>query len=151
MLKIWVNGFKEDCIKNPSGYFDVNKEKDWFNNELSKKFIKEIDKSIAVKDEYIESPVFGAISPERLSSGCKCLILLSVLDDCNIYASRMGDNCSKYILELAEIKDITITLHHMMMFPEEMKAIMMDTGKVVNSRGEYVKEYARIKGIIKDI
>ncbi len=151
ILKIWVKGFRDDCIKNPNGYFDVNKEKDWFNDELSKKFIKEIDNSIAVKDEYIESPVFGAISPDRLSSGCKCLILMNILDGCNIYASRMGDNCSKYILELAKEKDITITLHHMMIFPENMEAIMMDSGITVHSRKEYIREYARIKGIIEKV
>lgn len=148
MLRIWVKGFREDCIKNPNGYFDLYKKKEWFNNEYAKRYIKAIDDSIHVKDEYIESPVYGGISPRDLSSGCKCLIMLAVLDDCNVYASRMGDNCAKFIVELAEKKDITITLHHAMNFPDKMHAIMMDTGVIVNSRREFVREYARIKGII---
>lgn len=148
MLKIWVDGFRDDCIKNPNGYFDLYKKKEWFNNKYAKKYIKEIDDSVHVKDEYIESPVYGGISPRDLSSGCKCLIMLAVLDDCNIYASRMGNNCAKFIVELAEEKDITITLHHAMSFPDSIHAIMMDTGVVVNSRKEFVEEYARIKGII---
>lgn len=102
MLRIWIKGFREDCIKNPNGYFDLYKKKEWLNNEYAKKYIKEIDDSVHVKDEYIESPVYGGISPRDLSSGCKCLIMLAVLDGCNVYASRMGDNCAKFILELAE-------------------------------------------------
>lgn len=49
----------ENLIKNVNGYFDSHKKKDWFNNDLVKKVIKDIDNTIAVKDEYMESPVFG--------------------------------------------------------------------------------------------
>lgn len=47
----------ENLIKNVNGYFDSHKKKDWFNNDLVKKVIKDIDDTIAVKDEYMESPV----------------------------------------------------------------------------------------------
>lgn len=57
MLKIWVNGFRKDCIKEPGKHFNVNKEKDWFNRQDIKDVIYEIDKTVAVKDEYLESPV----------------------------------------------------------------------------------------------
>ena len=48
------------------------------------------------------------MAPERLSSGCKCLILLYVNPTCNVYASRCGDNCSGFILDLAEKTDVVL-------------------------------------------
>lgn len=85
MLKVWINGFRDNCIKNPKFYFDMNKEREWFNREDVRAIIKGIDNSIVIGDEAIQSPVFGGISVERLSHGCKATILDCVLDDCNIY------------------------------------------------------------------
>ena len=149
MLKIWVEGFRSDCIKNPNSYFNRNKKKDWFNREDVKKVIKEIDNTIAVKDEYFESPVYGGMSPERLPHGCKCVILLLINPLCNVYASRCGDNCVPGILRLAEKTDVVITLHHIMGFPEDVKAEMMDSGKIVNNREEFLEEYGKLTGIIE--
>ena len=59
MLKIWVKGFREDCIKDPGLYFNYHKDRSWFNRDDVRQVIKEIDDTIAVKDEYLESPVFG--------------------------------------------------------------------------------------------
>lgn len=149
MLKIWVDGFRDDCIKTPGSYFDRNKRKDWFNRKDIKEVIREIDDTIAVKDEYLESPVFGGMSPDRLSQGCKAVILLYVNPLCNVYASRCGDNCVPSILRLAEGTDVVITLHHAMHFPKEgFVAEMMDTGKMVSGRREFFLEYGRIKGIL---
>ena len=63
MLNIWFDGFDKKCIKDPKSYFNLHKKPNWFNNEWVKKVIKEIDNVNAIKDEYMESPVFGAMSP----------------------------------------------------------------------------------------
>ena len=144
MLKIRVNGFEEDCIKDPNTYFDLNKEKEWFNNPRVKEIIKNIDDTVVVKDEYLESPVFGGMSPERLSGGCKTVIMMEVLDDCSMFATKCGDNCAPEILKIAERKDLRITLHHPMRFPKKFDAYMMDTGVYVHSRLEFVEEFYRI-------
>ena len=148
MLKIWVNGFQNDCIKDPNSYFNLHKKKEWFNRPDVKEVIKELDNTIAVKDEYLESPIFGGMSPERLSSSCKTVILMYINPLCNVYASRCGDNCAPAIVRLAEKTDVIITLHHMMVFPEKFEAVMLDTGVVVHSRREFYLEYGRIKGIL---
>lgn len=134
MLKIWVNGFRKDCLRNTSRYFDLHKKPSWFNIPWVKRVIKEIDDVDAIKDEYMESSLFGAISPDRLSSGCKCLILLYENPLCNVYASRAGDNCSDYILELAEKTDVIITLHHFMKFERDFDAELLDINHVVHNR-----------------
>lgn len=150
MLKINVGfDFKEDCITTIDGYFFQYKKKDWFNTEIVKKIIKGIDNTIAVKDEYLESPVFGGMSPERLSTGCKAVILMA-MTDAHIYATRCGDNCVPYILEVAKIKDVEITLHHCMRFPEDgWEALIIETGKIVRSRKEFVHEYYKISSTFK--
>lgn len=148
MLKIWVNGFQKDCIKDPNSYFNLHKKKDWFNRPDVKEIIKELDNTIAVKDEYLESLIFGGMSPERLSSSCKTVILMYINPLCNVYASRCGDNCAPAIVRLAEKTDVIITLHHMMVFPKKFEAVMLDTGVVVHSRREFYLEYGRITGIL---
>ncbi len=141
MLKIWLGDFQKDCVKNPDRYFDMHREKDWFNRTDVKKIIKEIDDVDAIEDEYMVSDIFGAISPESLSTGCKALILMYINPLLNVYASRCGDNCAKAILDLAKKTDVVITLHHMMIFPSDFEAQILDTGKIIHSRKEFAEEF----------
>ena len=72
MLKIHIcEDFPDDCITSIDGYFRRHKKKDWFNRQDVKDIIWGIDKTKAIKDEYMESPVYGAMAPERLSTGCQ--------------------------------------------------------------------------------
>lgn len=145
MLNIILGEFPEDCILNPDLYFSVYKKPDWFNREDVKNIIKTIDNVDAIKDEYMVSPIFGAISPDRLSTGCKNLILLYTNPQNIIYASRAGDNCAPFIVELAKKEDITIVLHHLMEFPEDMTAFIVDTNKRVSNFDEFIDEYIKIR------
>lgn len=144
MLYIQCKGeIPKDCIINVNSYFNRSKKKDWFNRQDVKDVILGIDNSIAVKDEYIESPVFGGMAPERLSGGCKAVILMLVTDK-PIYATKCGDNCIPYIVDIANKKDVHITLHHCMDFPMDLKAIMTDTGEEVDG-WSFVDAYYRIR------
>ena len=110
-----------------------------------KKIIKEIDNTVAVKDEYLESPVFGGISPVQLSTGCKALILAYEVNEV-IYATRMGDNCVPLLLDMAEKKDVHIMLRHCLPMPYgiPLKIMFIDTNKIVTNYDEYVTEYYTI-------
>lgn len=127
------------------GYFNRNKEKKWFNDPYVKKIIKEIDNTVAVKDEYLESPVFGGISPVQLSTGCKALILAYEVNEV-IYATRMGDNCVPLLLDMAEKKDVHIMLRHCLPMPYgiPLKIMFIDTNKIVTNYDDYVTEYYTI-------
>jgi hypothetical protein len=130
-----------DTIINVRDYFNIFKEKEWFNRPTVKRIIKNIDKSDAIQDEYIQSPVLGAIPPQSLSDGCKAVILMEVLEGANIYGTRCGDNCVPDILEIASRKDITITLYHAMKFPDKFDAYLVDLDKYIHSREEFIDEY----------
>ena len=131
--------------KNPDGYFNVHKKPSWFNNREVKRIIKEIDDTEAVQDEFLLSPVYGAIAPERLSTGCKCLILLSINPKCNLYASRMGDNCSDLLLEMAEKTDVIVTFHNLMKFNKNFKAKILDTNEIVETRLELINQFRKVR------
>lgn len=139
--------FPEGCITLIDRYFNRHKKKEWFNREDVKQIIKGIDNTIAVKDEYLESPVYGGMSPDRLSTGCKATILLAVLDNPHIYGTRCGNNCVPYILDIARNKDIAMTLHHCMEFPVSgFEAYIVEKDVIVNTRKDFINEFYSIWG-----
>lgn len=140
MLKVYM-GELENEIYNPSMYFDNQYDDEWITDELSKEMIKDIDKSEVVSSRIIDSPVLGPITPKELSGGVKTLMLLAFDDSGKIFnGSACGDNCAKWILKIAETRDITITLHHGMRFgagPFEIE--ILNNGKIVQNRSEWLE------------
>ena len=127
-------------IYNPPLYFLHQYEDEWITDSLSAKMILDVDKSTVVGPRLIDSPVLGAISPRELSGGVQTLILMAHDDSGSIFnASACGDNCAKWILKIAENKDLTITLHNIMKFDQEPFAIhILNTDQVVHTFREYV-------------
>lgn len=139
MLSIWF-GEKgldlEGRIVHTSDYFDGMYEQSWFQSDLAKEIIKGVDKSNYISGEYIESPVFGGISPRDLSTGCKTLLVLLNEDNVVVSGERMGDNCYPWLLRIAEQKDITITLCHNVEIPEPFEIRNLNTGKILTKTVE---------------
>lgn len=140
MLSIYLGDMKE-AVYHPPTYFDNMYEDEWIMNSLSVEMILDVDKSAVVGPHLIESPVLGPISPKELSGGVKTLILMA-LDENNMVfnASACGDNCSKWILKIAEKKDLTINLRHIMDFGEEtFEAQILNNGRRVHDMQEFVE------------
>ena len=147
MLKI-VFGDVENSIYHPPTYFDNTYEDEWITNPLSAQMIKDIDKSEVIGPRVIDSPVLGSISVKELSGGVKTLMLMAFDESGKIFnASACGDNCAKWICNIAKEKDLTINLHHVMSFAEVsgFQAEILNTGKIVNSYDEYLAETVKIK------
>ncbi len=141
MLHIFF-GTKENEIYDPATYFVHQYEDEWIMDELSKKMILDIDKSTVVAPRVIESPVLGMITPRELSGGVKTLMLMFFDETGRVFnASACGDNCAKWIIEIASKKDLTITLHNIMDFGKDLKeAYIENSGKLVHSYSEYLDE-----------
>ena len=140
MVSIYLGDMKE-AVYHPPTYFDNMYEDEWITNSLSVEMILDVDKSAVVGPHLIESPVLGPISPKELSGGVKTLILMA-LDENNMVfnASACGDNCSKWILKIAEKKDLTINLRHIMDFGEEtFEAQILNNGRQVHDMQEFVE------------
>ena len=143
MLSI-IFGNADNTIYHPPTYFDNTYEDNWITAPLSVEMIKDVDKSEVVGPYLIQSPVLGPISTKELSGGVKHLIIMAFDETGKVFnASACGNNCAKWILKIAESKDLTINLRHVMDFGDgDFKARILNNGIVVNS----VKEYVEIAG-----
>ncbi len=137
MLTI-IYGDAKDSVYNTSVYFKNTYESEWFDSELVKRIIKDVDDSEVLSGECINSPVLGQIPPERLSGGVKTLLLMLNEPDKIFNASTCGDNCAKWILEIGKNMDLTINLRHMMSFGKdtEFEIKVKNSGEVVHSMKE---------------
>lgn len=109
-------GDRQDVINRSDIYFNSTYQEEWFEDELVKSMILDVDKSKVMSAHLIESPVLGPIGPKDLSGGTKTLILM-YKDRSHIFnATNCGDNCAKWILEIAREADLTICLQHIMDF-----------------------------------
>ena len=139
MLTI-IYGDEPRSIYNTNVYFKNTYESEWLESELAKKMIQDVDDSEVLGGECIKSPVLGQISPERLSGGVKTLLLMLNEPDRIFNASTCGDNCAKWILEIAKQKDLTINLRHMMNFGKDtdFEIKIKNGGEVVHSMKELI-------------
>lgn len=139
MLTIFYGDMKKS-IYNTAVYFKNSYEPEWFESELAKQMILDIDKSEVRSGECIQSPVLGQIPPERLSGGVKTLLLMLNEPDKIFNASTCGDNCSKWILQIANEQDLTINLRHMMDFGKntEFCICVKNGGEIVHSMKELI-------------
>lgn len=146
MLKIWYyRGI--DYIKDAPGYFDNVYEDEWLEDPFVKEMIRDVDNSSVISAHIIESPVLGAITPKELSGGVKVLILM-LKDDSFIYnMSNCGNNCAKWILKIAEKKDLTVYLQHILRFEGNFEIQIMNTGRIVHNRKEYVEGLLEAEGL----
>ena len=139
MLTI-IYGDEPRSIYNTNVYFKNTYESEWLESELAKKMIQDVDDSEVLGGECIKSPVLGQIPPERLSGGVKTLLLMLNEPDRIFNASTCGDNCAKWILEIAKQKDLTINLRHMMNFGKDtdFEIKIKNGGEVVHSMKELI-------------
>ena len=108
-------GAIDSTVYYVDGFFNSDYEDEWLDDSIVKEMILDVDKSEVLSPYCIQSPVLGQIPPTALSGGVKALILMLKTDE-EIWATACGDNCAKWILKIAEMKDITICLEHFMSF-----------------------------------
>lgn len=138
MLNIYF-GDMEQAVFNTAVYFKNSYEDEWITEELSREMIKDVDKSEVLDSGVINSPVLGMIPPVNLSGGVKTLILMEHEPEKIFNASTCGDNCAKWILKIAENKDITINLRHIMDFGEGTFQIkILNTNEIVHNMEELI-------------
>ena len=139
MLNVYL-GDCENEVYNPPVYFINQYEDVWLETQLAKDMIQDVDKSKVVGPHLIQSPVLGPISPRELSGGVKTLLLFAFDESGRIFnATACGDNCAKWILKIAEKKDLTISLHHSMNFGDGAYTIkILNNGMIVHNQGEWL-------------
>ena len=147
MLSI-VFGDVENAVYHPPTYFDNTYLDEWITDPRTVEMVRDVDRSEVISARAIDSPFLGSISVKELSGGVKTLILMLFDESGKIFnASACGDNCAKWICEIARGKDLTINLHHVMDFSacEGFEAYIVNAGKTVRSFEEYLDEALRIE------
>ncbi len=140
MLNVFFGDMPE-AIYNTNIYFNNTYKDSWIVKPLSKEIIKAVDLSDVVDERTILSPVFGNMSPKKLSGGVKTLLLIAYDNSKVFNASTCGDNCAEWILKIADGKKTVINLRHLMDFgKEEFKIKVLNTGKIVRNMGDLVAE-----------
>lgn len=135
----------EKYISDPDIYFNNTYEDAWLIDEFSREMISDIDKSTVVGPNLIDSPFLGPIPPKQLSGGVKTLILINNDNEHIFNASACGDNCAKWILKIAEKKDITVRLGYLMDFGEDSFDIkILNNGKIVHNLFELNTEVIKL-------
>lgn len=129
MLHIYFGDMPE-AIYNTEVYFKHTYEEEWLEDDFAKTVIKGVDKSNVLDKHLIQSPVLGMIPPLMLSGGTKTLLLIKNCPNQVFNASTCGDNCAKYILQIAKKRDVTINLRHVMNFPGSFE-IYVDNDDVI--------------------
>ena len=139
MLKI-IYGKVDGIIRRPGMYFDNTYDPEWLNDKMVQDMILDVDKSEVKGPRLIDSPFLGPMSPRELSGGVKTLILMLKDDNDKIfYGSACGDNCAKWILKIAELKDLTINLRHILDFGDGPYEIYFENNKtMVRNNREYL-------------
>ncbi|MBR2929458.1 MAG: DUF4869 domain-containing protein [Oscillospiraceae bacterium] len=138
MLYIYF-GDMPTAIYNTEVFFKNTYEDDWILDDFAKKVIKKIDNSVVVDAQAIKSPVLGMIPPTSLSGGTKTLLLIKNCPDKVFNASTCGDNCAKFLLELAKSRDITINLRHIMNFGKaSFTAKILNDGSTVCNMEDFL-------------
>lgn len=145
MLNIYFGEMTEkefpNYVYNTSVYFDNTYLDSWITDKFSQKMIKAVDRAVVLGPNAVDSKVLGVIPIKQLSGGVKTLLLLQH-DPSKIFnASTCGDNCAKWILQIAKQADhdITINLRHMMDFGEKpFKFKLMNRNILIHNTQEYV-------------
>jgi len=136
-INIVFGNTDDETIFNTDMYFNNTYDREWFDDELIQKLIKDIDKSEVESAFAIKSPVFGIMPVEKLSGGVKTLMLMYYHPEMIFNASTCGDNCAKWIKKFSDEKDFVINLYHAMIFPKErINAYILNGGEVIHSMDE---------------
>lgn len=144
MLSIFFGDMPE-AIYDPVIYFKNTYTDEWIMDGLSRKMIKDVDRSEVIGPRVIDSPVLGGISPRELSGGVKTLIAIYKVPEKIFNASACGDNCAKWLLKIGKMQDVTINLRHLMDLGEgRFEVKILNTGQTVHDMDELLQIAGRI-------
>jgi hypothetical protein len=128
MLRINFGSLPNE-IYNTEMFYENQYDRNWVMDDFAKEIIKDIDSSEVVAPDLIKNDVFGSFPSTELSAGVKTLLLIKNMPNKIFNISNCGDNCAKYLLQLAENKDIKVTLHHAMDFGNDFSVKVINDGK----------------------
>ena len=121
-------------------WFKTNYDPEWLKDPFVQDMIKDVDKSDYVDGLVINSPVLGAIPPERLSGGVQTLIMIYEKPELVFDATSCGSNCSKWLMKIGKKNDTTINLNYLMKFEdsEDFEVFIENENRKITNMEDYI-------------
>ena len=141
ILKI-TYGESDECLTHIDMEFDGQFEYSWLNDPMNIRILREIDNaemcSFGIRDITDTDIIFSIFD---ISTGAKALMLCNMRSSTALYSTAFGDNCTSLLLEIAEYRDITIYLRHLLNFPEDkFKAYSLVQHRIYNDYADFCCE-----------
>ena len=120
-------------------WFRFNFEEEWFEDPLVAEIIADVDKSYYKGNQLIINDEMGPIPPERLSEGIQTLICIYKMPDLMYNATKCGENCAKWLVEIGRREDVTVNLRYYLSFDDcgDIELEILNENKKVYSAEEY--------------
>lgn len=135
MLKMWVNKVLDDWRIIELPYHNTVKKiykREWSYNKWTNYITSTVDKTPLVKDFCFESPIFGQIAPESLSTGAIALIIMANEPDTVIPMCWLGDNCIPVMCEISNEQDVSASFGARFCNLDKANKIkVMETGDII--------------------
>ncbi|MDE6947654.1 MAG: DUF4869 domain-containing protein [Anaeroplasmataceae bacterium] len=150
MLKLWMGHPDENLermgriVYYPDTYFMYEfKNYEVIETDFGKRVLEDCSRIKTVFNRGSLLTEFGAyISPDKLSSGAKTLLIMHETDAiCNMVFC--GDNCNKYVAEIARMKDLLIfstRVYNPFKESDLDSVFVLNTNKVYTSSGDYMRD-----------
>lgn len=143
MLHIYYGDMPE-AIYNAPNYFNNVYLDEWLEDDLNRTMIRKVDKGEVMGPNAVNTKALGVIPPTRLSGGVRTLMLIHMMPERVFNASNCGDNCARWILEIARRQDITINLRHIMNFGgSRWKIHVLNEDRIITNMGDLAEIAAR--------
>lgn len=146
-LQILIGHMKNE-LSAVDSYFDVAYTLEWFEHPLAIEILKDIcgykehiGHAITVKSIFDENE-FVTIAMRGLPSGVKALLIMLNTDEDFVSATRCGENCIKWIIEISKIKPLKITINYATRF-EDTDILILNDNTIVNNGNDYIDKYIK--------
>lgn len=138
MLRI-IFGETEGTMHVPS-WFRFNYEEEWFEDPLVAEIMADVDKSCYKGNQLIVNDELGPIPPERLSEGVQTLICIYKMPDLMYNATKCGENCAQWLVEIGRREDVTVNLRYYLPLDDcgDIEIEILNEHKKVHSAEEYM-------------
>lgn len=146
MLRV-IFGYPYEAYLNTYDVIGVDFDKSILEEDLPKRMIKKVDKTIVYSCTNLVSSILGNISYKDLSHGVCGLIILYAVGGI-IPLEYMGDNCLEFLKEIVAYhekkgNDVTVCvgyLRNLFLFGIN-EIFIVNSGKVVTTAMDYAIEY----------
>lgn len=154
MLNVWVNYPKnsEALVRDVGDTFDDYIDYSVIETDIGRRIVKETSNVVEVINHAsLKTKWGGFISPDKLSGGCKVLLLMLCEDARNeliFNNTACGGNCDKFLEEIVRTYDVNLFLGRFYIplkdgfHAEGVK--FMKSGLIVHSTDDFIDEFYRI-------